>query len=136
MIRFQTLGLMASALYFCLFGLLLSRPGALLSDLGVPDAETGVFVCERAAMLMLGFSIITFLARNTRDRTARRAITAGVGCSMLGLAMTGLFALANGFVNRNILLSVGVEIGLAVHCLLVWWTDRTGDAFRRGEKIQ
>ncbi len=122
--RFRTLSLATAALAITLFACLLLAPGLVLALFAVPiDAPAG-FLARRAAMLFLGFAVLSYLARDVPHSSARQAVAAGVGASMLGLAMLGLAELARGYAGPGILLAVVGELAFAVGHLSLWWRHR------------
>ncbi len=79
---------------------------------------------RRIGALYLGLSVIFFLARCLGPSSARTALSAGtvVACSLL--AFTGVQSLSTGLVGSGMLISVAVEILLAVAFLRILVIDR------------
>jgi hypothetical protein len=123
-LRFNRLCLAVSILYAALFGLLLFSPESLTLDLGIADSATATFFARRAAMLMAGFAVLTFLGRNVREPSAKRSICGSVFVSMIGLAATGVHAFQTGFVGRGIVLPILIESAFGVLFLLVLLAER------------
>ena len=122
--RFQVLSMCTSALCFYLFCSLLFAPQSFFADLGIEGTETAYFVGRRASMLMLGFSVLLFLGRNTAHSPARQAIALSICVAMLGLSLTGIYEFARGFVANGILMPIAIELTLAAAYFYVWLTNK------------
>jgi FtsH-binding integral membrane protein len=94
-------------------------PHILLSSWGVGLSSSAGFVGRRAAALFTGIGVMFFLARNAEPSTARSALVGGllVACSVL--VALGLFELASGYANANILSAVFVEGAIVLAFLYV-----------------
>ncbi len=122
--KFKLLSLFTSALCFYLFYLLLFSPQSFLADLGVEGSEAAYFVSRRAAMLMLGISILTFFIRSLPHSQARQAIALSICITMSGLALAGSYELLRGFVGQDILTAIVIETILAASFLYIWFANR------------
>jgi len=124
MSKFKILSLFTSLLFLYLFYLLFFSADQFFSDLGIEATETAYFMCRRAAMFMLGISVLMFFARNIPSSPARQAISISIAVTMLGLALTGMYEFNRGFVSNDIFISIIVETILCVSFLYIWFTDR------------
>ena len=79
---------------------------------------------RRIGALYLGLSVMFFLARCIGPSSARTALSAGTMVACILLALTGVQALSTGLVSSGMLISVAVEILLAVAFLRVLISDR------------
>ncbi len=61
--KFKILSTFTSLLCLYLFYLLFFSASSFLNDLGVEGAEVAYFISRRAAVLMLGISVLMFFAR-------------------------------------------------------------------------
>ncbi|MCP3926424.1 MAG: hypothetical protein GY714_28010 [Desulfobacterales bacterium] len=122
--KFKILSVFTSVLCLYLFYLLFFSPQSLFSDLGIKGTEASYFICRRASMLMLGISVLTFLARGIPHSQAMQAISLSVCVTMLGLAMTGTYELMRGFVSNDILISITIESTLSISFFYIWFSNR------------
>jgi hypothetical protein len=129
--KFKMLSMCTSALCFYLFCSFLFAPQSFLADLGIEGTETAYFVGRRASMLMLGFSVLLFLGRNTAHSPARQAIALSICVAMLGLSLTGIYEFTRGFVANGILIPIAVELVLAASYFYIWLTSRQVGALQR-----
>jgi hypothetical protein len=110
----------AACLYLALFVMLLCFPERFLEDAGVAGNESAFFLSRRAAMLMLGFSALSFQARKASHSVARQGILLSISVSMAGFAVLGSVEYWRGFANAGILKPVAVESALATTTFLLW----------------
>lgn len=111
--KFKIMSMLTSALYFYLFIVLLLFPDSLCKDFGIIGNETVYFLARRASMLMLGFSVLLFLCRNTPPSVVRQAVAFSVSLNMAGFAILGSFELIRGFVKTSILGAISIEVLVA-----------------------
>lgn len=121
---FKILCVFTSVLCLCLFCLLFFFPQSFFTDLGIEGTETAYFISRRASMLMLGLSVLTFLARNIAHSKSIQAISLSVCISMTGLAMTGVYELRRGFVSDDILTAIVIELVLSTMFFFIWFSNR------------
>ncbi len=86
--------------------------------------ESAYFISRRAAMLFLGFAVISYFSRNAQNTDTRQSILLGLALSMFGLAILGAFEFARGFAGVGIFLAVGTELFLAVSYGSIWLSSR------------
>jgi len=122
--KFKVASVLTSALYFYLFISLLLFPESLCKDFGITGNESVYFLARRASMLMLGFSVLLFLARNVSPSVARQTIAFAIGLNMAGFALLGSFELIRGFVKSSILSVIVIEILVAAIYFSFWVSDR------------
>ncbi len=82
--------------------------------------EATLVVMRRAAILMLGIAVMTFVGRDAEDSAARRAMVAGLTATLLGMAALGTIELVRGTVGPGILAAAAVELTLGLGYAWVW----------------
>jgi hypothetical protein len=122
--KFKLMSVLTSALYFYLFVLLLLFPESLCKDFGITGNESFNFLARRASTLMLGFSVLLFLVRNTPPSVVRQAIVFSISLNMAGFALLGSFELIRGFVNTSILSAIVIEVFIAAIYFSFWVSDK------------
>ncbi len=110
-----------AALFVVLFFLLLITPEFIFWLFGVPQSETANLIARRAAMLFLGFSVVSWSARNAPPSPLRTGFSLGIVVSMAGLACTGTYEFLRGFANWPIMLAVATECAFALIFLRFTW---------------
>ncbi len=75
--------------------------------------ESLYFLARRASTLMLGFSVLLFLVRNTPPSVVRQAIAFSIGVNMTGFALSGSLGLIGGLVNMSIVNAIVIEVLVA-----------------------
>ncbi|MCJ8296127.1 MAG: hypothetical protein MJK15_17115 [Colwellia sp.] len=121
---FKILALFTSLLCFYIFYLLFRTPEKFLFDVGVTGSEAAYFVARRAAMLMLGISVLMFCARNLKNGRARQAIVLSLVVTMSSLALLGSYEFSRGFVNEGIIGAIVIESMLAMAFFTIWLVNR------------
>ncbi|WP_394173404.1 hypothetical protein [Thalassotalea litorea] len=86
----------------------------LMRRWGMTVHEEAIVVGRRLGTVYLGMAIILFLAREVPVSELRLAITAGLLFAMVVLAIIGFREYQAKRVNASILISVGLEIFLAI----------------------
>lgn len=81
---------------------------------GIDAHLDGLLVGRRLGAVYLGVSIILFMARSTPTSDLREAICTGMLFSMAALAGLGLFEFKSNSANSLILVSVALEVFLAI----------------------
>lgn len=74
----------------------------------------GLLVGRRLGIVYLSIALMLFLARSAPDSPLRDAVSIGMLFGMLGLATLGCIEFRAGRVNKLMLISVGLEIVLAL----------------------
>jgi hypothetical protein len=121
---FKWTSLVNGLLFIYLTLLLLFQPEAFLADLNLQSSATSLLILKRAAMFMLGVSIISFLASNSKDAQSRKAISLGFTAMLLGLSATGINALSTGIVSNSIITSIIIEAILGLCFLFCFIKNR------------
>ena len=124
---YQIVSYLTAALYFYLFVMLLFFPGSFLNGIGIETTESAEFLAKRAAMLILGFAVLTFFGRKISHSPARQVMALAIGVNMAGFALMGLFEFWRGFVNAGILTAVTIESILAASYFLFWLTAKRAE---------
>lgn len=75
-------------------------------------------------MFFVGYAAIAFLSKNAPASTSRQAISFGIGTSMLGFVLLGLFELLRGYAGPGILLPMIIEVFLAHSYFSFWLRDK------------
>lgn len=121
--KFKILSTFTSLLCLYLFYLLFFSASSFLNNIGVEGTEVAYFISRRAAVLMLGISVLMFFARNVPNSQARQAISLSIGVTMLGLAFSGGYELNRGFVGSGIIGAIVIESILCISFLYVCFSD-------------
>jgi len=90
MFSYRAFSLANGALVFVLFAILLIAPEQIVALFGMEQAVSASVLGRRAAMLFLGYGILSVSSSSAEHSQARQAILLGVGSAMLGLACMGL----------------------------------------------
>jgi hypothetical protein len=101
-----------------LFGLLLVVPGVYTATYGVPADTGGMFMGRRASPLFLGLVLMLWALRDHTDAAVQRAICRAMVVLFAGVAVTGIWAFADGTAAAPILLAATGELVIAV---AFWW---------------
>lgn len=128
MIAYRTLSVMTLGLSVVLALFLLLFPEPIFLLWGVAGNESAYFVSRRASMFFVGFAAIAFLSRDEPPSASRQSISFGIGTSMLGFFVLGLFEFLRGFAGRGILLPTAVELFWAFSYFSIWSRERRREA--------
>jgi len=120
MISFKDLSLIMSVIAILLFAVLLLAPNLIFILFAVEGNESAYFLARRAALLFLGYALISFAARNAQASAARQAISVGIAVAMLSLAVLGLVELSRGYAGIGILLAISAELFIGLSYLFIW----------------
>jgi len=124
-IKFNILSIVTSIIAGLLFICLLLFPEFIFMLFEINGNESAYFISRRAAMLFLGYAIISYLARNAQPSMTRQALAFGLGVTMFSLAILGLIELLRGAAGIGILLAIGTELLIAGCYFLVWNSNRS-----------
>jgi hypothetical protein len=124
---YQIVSCLTAALYLYLFVMLLCFPGSFLKDVGIETTASADFLARRAAMLMLGFAVLSFWGRKISHSFARKVMALAISVNMTGFAVMGLVEFGRGFANSGILTAVTIESILAVAYFLFWLAARRAE---------
>ena len=101
---------MATSLVFIfLFFQLMLGPESFVQGMGLEPSVASIVIIRRAAMFMLGLSVLTFLVRNISDAKVRQIISISTGITLLGLACMGIYEYSRGTVNNSIFIAISIE---------------------------
>ena len=90
MVDFRSLNKITSGISIALFFFLLIFPEPIFYLFNVAGNDSAYFISRRAAMLFLGFGVISWLSRNAQPSATRQAISLGIAMSMFGLTILGI----------------------------------------------
>ncbi len=121
---YKTLSAITTGLCSTLAVFLLLIPEPIFYLFGVSGDVSAYFISRRAAMFFVGYAVIAFLTRNEQPSASRQAISMGIGISMLGFFVLGLFEFLRGFAGAGILLPMTVELFLTVSYCRIWLGDK------------
>ena len=100
-------------------GLVLA-PSLFCTLFGLPSDQSALVMARRAGVLMVGFSILTYVLRNLPPTPLRHNVMKGFIVKLLLMAGLGIIELISANVGTGILLAVVTEIAFA----LAFWTTR------------
>lgn len=119
-----------SLLFIYLTVQLLFASDAFVQDMGMqPSAATAV-LAKRAAMFMVGISIMMFASRNLPYSHARRIICLATGVTLFGLSIMGTYELIRGTVNHTIIVAITIETILWMSFGFILLKDNPSEATR------
>ncbi|MFZ6026196.1 MAG: hypothetical protein ACOYYS_00655 [Chloroflexota bacterium] len=121
---YKALSCGTALLYFSLFLQLMFCPGALLDEFGIARSASALALVRRTSMLMLGFSIASFLGRNVPPSQARQAMLLAISANMGGFAVMSVFGVLHGYTNASFLQAAAIETILAIVYFLFWLASR------------
>lgn len=124
LLTYKTLNLITLAISIILSIILFLFPNVLFLLFGIEGNDAAYFICRRAAMFFIGYAVICYFSRNIKPSESRRAISLGIGISMLGFAILGAFEYLRGFAGIGIFLAVMTELFLSICYFAVWRIDR------------
>ena len=110
---FQRICLAASFLYAILTAILFAFPEAVYFLFGLQGNELGDFLARRAGALFLGFSVLSFGARNTTSFEVKALVSISLASAMAVMAILGICELIRGFAGAGILVAISIETVLA-----------------------
>jgi len=102
---YKILSIATSVLFVYLFSLLFFRSDSFVTDLGIEPSIASLVLARRAAMFMIGISVLLLV-------------------SFLGLSCMGTYELINGNVNSSIIVAIVIETILWVSYGFVIIKDR------------
>jgi len=120
---FKILSTLTSLLCLYLFYLLFFSAESFFNDLGIEGTEATYFISRRAAILMLGISVLMFFARNIPNSIARQAISLSIIVTMFGLALNGMYELNREFVSNDIIGAIVIELILSISFFYAYYSD-------------
>lgn len=128
MVDFRSLNKITSGISIALFFFLLFFPEPIFYLFNVAGNDSAYFISRRAAMLFLGFGVISWLSRNAQPSATRQAISLGIAMSMFGLTILGILEFLRGYAGGGIFMAASAELFLAVSYFSIWLSDKKGNA--------
>ncbi|TMO69057.1 hypothetical protein [Pseudoalteromonas aurantia] len=122
MIKFKIVSVITSVIALTLCLVLLIAPEVIFMLFNIDENSSAFFIGRRTAMLFLGISVITWVARNAPHSDSRQAVCLGLVISMLSLALLGTIEYLRGFSGLGISLAVITETILAVLYFKIWFS--------------
>lgn len=127
MVDFSSLNKITSGLSIALSFFLLVFPEPIFYLFNVAGNDSAYFISRRAAMLFLGFAVISWLSRNAQPSATRQAISLGIAMSMFGLAILGMLEFLRDYAGGGIFMAASAELFLAVSYFSIWLSDKKGN---------
>ncbi len=127
MVDFRSLSKITSGISIALFFFLLIFPEPIFYLFNVAGNDSAYSISRRAAMLFLGFGVISWLSRNAQPSATRQAISLGIAISMFGLTILGILEFLRGYAGSGIFMAASTELFLAVCYFSIWLTDKKGN---------
>lgn len=113
--------MIAGCLLFAVLAVgLVFAPSLFCTLFGLPSDDSALVMARRAGVLMVGFSILTYVLRNLPPTPLRHNVMKGFIVKLLLMAGLGIIELISANVGTGILLAVVTEIAFA----LAFWTTR------------
>jgi hypothetical protein len=116
-INFKSITSLVSFLCFGLSLSLLTIPFVFAWLFQIDQTISSDFMGRRAAMLFLGFGVLTALTRKSRIRETQNVVAMAICVAMAGLAVLGLYEFTVGNAGLGIFLAIMTEILI---CGLYW----------------
>jgi hypothetical protein len=121
---FKIVCIATSVLFIYLSFQLLFMSDAFVIDLGQQPSEATPVLCHRAAMFMIGVSVLMFVSRNLSHSKARQMICLATGTTLFGLNFMGWFEFFRGTVNNSIFVAITIETILWVSFAIILFKNR------------
>ena len=106
---FKIVSIATSVLFIYLTIQLLFMTNSFIKDLGLDPSEAASVLARRAAMFMLGISVLMFSSRNLSHSKARQFICIATGMTLFGLSFMGIYEFFRGTVNTSIFIAISIE---------------------------
>jgi hypothetical protein len=97
---------------------------SFVSDMGLQPSLTASVLARRAAMFMLGVSILMFASRNLINSKARQIICIATGATLFGLSFMGSYEFIRGTVNTSIFIAISIETVLWISFGIILFNNR------------
>jgi hypothetical protein len=124
---FKIVSIITSVLFLYLSIQLLFMTDSFVTDLGLDPSVASLFLARRAAMFMLGVSVLMFASRNLQHSKARQIICLATGITLLGLSFMGSYEFIRGTVNTSIFIAISVETLLCGSFCIIFFKNRNVD---------
>jgi hypothetical protein len=113
-----------SSLFFYLFVQLFFESDSFVRGAGLEPSLATLVLGRRAAIFMLGISLLMYYAKNISSSEARRIICISTGMTLFGLSCLSGYDYFRGTVNSTFLFAMSVETILWVSYLIIILKDR------------
>ncbi|WP_321317956.1 hypothetical protein [Labilibaculum sp.] len=123
---YKIVSVTTSVLFIYLTIQLVFMSDSFVSGMGLQPSETASVLAKRAAMFMLGISILMFASRNLTPSKARQIICIATGITLFGLAFMGSYEFIRGSVNSSIFIAIGFETVLWISFGIILLKNRIG----------
>lgn len=127
---FKIVCIATSVLFVYLSFQLLFMSDAFVIDLGQQPSEATAVLSRRAAMFMLGVSVLMFASRNLPHSKARQMICLATATTLFGLNFMGWFEFFRGTVNNSIFVAITIETILWVSFAIILLKNRETKTFQ------
>lgn len=98
-----------SILFIYLFILLFFRSDTFITDIGLEPSLASLVLARRAAMFILGISVLTFASRNLLPSKERQIICLTIAIILFGLSCMGTYEFIQGHINSSIIPPIVIE---------------------------
>ncbi len=98
-----------SILFINLFVLLFFQSDTFITDIGLEPSLASLVLARRAAILMLGFSVLTLASRNLLPSKERQIICLTIAIIFFGLSCMGTYEFIQGNINSSIIPPIVIE---------------------------
>jgi hypothetical protein len=106
---FKIVSIATSVLFIYLTIQLLFMTDSFVRGMGLDPSITVSVLARRAAMFMLGISVLMFASRNLSPSKARQFICMSTGITLFGLSFMGIYEFIRGTVNTSIFIAISIE---------------------------
>ena len=134
MIMFRRFNSFTTLLTSVLFLSLLFWPASIFTLFQIEDTASAAFMSRRAAMLFLGFAVLSWFSKDINEPKTIRAVSAGIATTMLTLAILGFVEWSRGAAGPMILMAVAAETALGLSYLWIIKTTNNKNNTHRGEE--
>lgn len=121
---YKIVSIATSLLFIYLAIQLIFSSDAFVTDMGLQPSITASVLARRAAMFMLGISVLMFATRNFTHSKARQMICLATGVTLFGLSFMGGYEFTQGRVNTSIFIAIGIETALWISFATIILTNR------------
>ena len=98
-----------SILFAYLFILLFFMSDTFITDIGLEPSLASLVLARRAAMFMLGISVLTLASRNLLPSKERQIICLTISIILFGLSCMGTYEFIQGNINASIIPPIVIE---------------------------
>ena len=116
--------IVTSVLFVYLTIELLFLTDSFVQGLGLQTSITSAVLARRAAMFMLGVSVLMFASRNLPPTKARQLICLATAITLFGLSFMGSYEFMKGTVNSSIFVAIITETILWISLGIILFKNR------------